>query len=530
MNDFIILINDYDENHQIKDKIIDKLKSISDEFQLSPDEKINILKKLIKIKDFEQYVLETVWKIRDSVSHVKGFDLEDIVEFLFILSQSSEFSPHERIISTVCLYNHGYIDKCYKCFRYIASDESIDYKNRVEAAKFLFSSDDEENQEFAQTIIIDIIDSPEEILSSEKRYKIITEFITNSGIRTFLNKSKLRIPYCEEFVYGIQIIFFYNQKNGIREKILSGQHLLQMEHTPQLEKTQIENYLLELSLDRSYEENVRADAADVVLRLSKNNDQRLKAREIIGKIGFEKNKSSTNLIDKAETLYSNSQNVHNFSDQIDQIVENLIKENIHLSNVKFKNIHDIVSNYAKTHIENREHRYKILKSLNRISIDTATFTRFNSTLAEIFTLVWVRVENNFSDVIKEEIKNRLLEELIDMGDTCSSGHISRIINALCVYDESISLKISFSQQLISNFIGRLNARIKNHPDEDIKYSLTVVHTDLVEEKDKEIYISFLRENVPILEKELYDEFVNHEHMDSKEFYESFQEIVKKVQI
>lgn len=533
MNDFLKLIDDYaskNEDEKLKINIIEKLKEITDEFKLSPSEKINILKKLLKIKEFNSYCLEAIWKIRDSISHIKGYDLDDIIDFLVELSKTSDFLPHERIVSTVILYNHGYISKCYDCFKVISSDDSVDYKNRIEAAKFLFASDDDDNQEYAQTVIIEIIDLPNEKLSSEKRYKIITEFLTKSGIRSFLNNSKLRIPYNEEFVYGIQIIFFYNPNNGIREKILSGQHLLQMECVDSLEKLHIENYLLDLSLNKKYEQNIRADAADVVLRLSSSNDQKLKAREIIGKIGFEdiREKSDGNLLSTTETLYTNSQNVHEFTDQIDFIVEKLIKENISLGGLKFENIHDVVSNYARSCIKNREDRYLILKSLNRIAIDTATFTKFNSTLGEIFTLVWLRIDHVFTGEVKEEVKKRVLQELIDMGETCSSGHISRIINALCVYDDSVSLKISWSQQIISNFVGRLNAKIRDYPDEDVKYSLTVAGTDMVTENDREIYRKFIENSVPLLEKELYEEFVLHNHVSKEEFEKSIKEAIEKV--
>ena len=539
MNDFLKLIDDYTESintnsgnsEKIKINIIEKLKEVSDEFKLSPSEKINILVKLFTIKEFESYCLETVWKLRDSISHIKGYDREDIIDFLVELSTSSSFSSHERIVSTVILYNHGYISKCYDCFKVISSDDKVDYKNRIEAAKFLFASDDDDNQEYAQTVIIEIVDLPEEKLSSEKRYKIITEFLSKSGIRSFLNNSKLRIPYNEEFVYGIQIIFFYNPNNNPREKILSGQHLLQMECVDPSEKLHIENYLLELSQNKSYDQNIRADAADVVLRLSSSDSQRLTAREIIGKIGFENLQSSEgDLLSKTETIYTNSQNVHEFTDQIDFIVEKLIKENIGLSSLKFEDIFDVVTNYARSCIKDRNHRYLILKSLNRISIDTATFTKFNSTLGEIFTLVWLRIDHVFTGDLKEEVKQRVLQELIDMGETCSSGHISRIINALCVYDDSVSLKISWPQQIISNFVGRLNAKIRDYPDEDVKYSLTVVGTDMATKEDTNVYKKFIGEHIPLLEKELYEEFVMSGHVSVDEFEKSIKEAIEKVVI
>jgi len=502
-----------------------KLKKIFNEYLLSPEKKFKIFSKYVNIEEFKEDCLEILWNLRDSIPYIKGYNLDDAISFLEYVSNSSMIIPHERIISATCLYNHGYISKCYNCFKCIAiDDKNVDYVNRVESAKFLFSSDDEDYRECAQNVIIDIIDSEE--LECESRYKIITEFMTKSGIRSFLNKFKLRIPYSEEFVYGLQTIFFYNPKNNIREKILSGQHLLQMSFLSENEKLEIENYFLDIAENPSYEENERADAADVVLRISPSSDQKLKAREIIGRIGSEK-KSGNTLSEKTDNLYSNSQNVHYFADQITDIVENLIKENIELAHVKYENVHSRVVDYVNSHVTDREKRFKILKSLNRISIDTATFTKFNSTLSEIFVLIWVKVEKNKN---KDQLKIRLLEELIDMGETCSTGHIARFVNVFSHLDETVNIKVSWSQQIISNFIGRMDAKIRDHPDEDIKYSLIVALTDLSSDKDKEIYNKFIQEQTTILEKELYEEFVTAKYTTKEEFYEAFSSAVSKIQM
>ena len=50
---------------------------------------------------------------------------------------------------------------------------------------------------------------------------------------------------------------------------------------------------------------------------------------------------------------------------------------------------------------------------------------------------------------------RLLQELEEMSGTCSSGFVGRLINTLSGFGE-LTINISFEDQLISNFIGRLN--------------------------------------------------------------------------
>jgi hypothetical protein len=507
-----------------KSNVIKKLKEISQEFNYSPDQKLLILEKIIQNKEYEEAALECLWKLRDIIPFISGYDLEDNVELLYKITLSNKFSSHERLITATCLCNHGYILKCYQSYFAIASDVNAELMNRVEAAKFLFSSDNEDYQQKSQDIIIELIDDAK--YSSEKRYNIIASFITRSGIRTFLNKSKLRIGYDELFVSGLQNIFFHNSQNGIRERILSGQHLLQMDCISDEEKLEIENYFFtEIAQNETYDENTRADAADVVLRLSKSTEQKLKARKIIGYIGTSSSSSKENskntLIEKAKTIYTNSQNVHDFTDQADSIIQKLIEENVSLTAKKFTEIHNTVASFARNTISDREKRFKILKALNRISIDTATFTSYNSTVAEIFVLVWLKVEHS------EELKIRLLEELIDMNDTCSSGHVARLINTISNYDDSITFNISWEQQVISNFVGRMNAKIRDCPDATLHSSLTLAIAELGDENDKKVYQDFILENTPLLREELYKEFVVNEKHISIEEFEKYFELAQK---
>jgi len=51
-----------------------------------------------------------------------------------------------------------------------------------------------------------------------------------------------------------------------------------------------------------------------------------------------------------------------------------------------------------------------------------------------------------------------------MSGTCSSGFVSRLVNCLSGFDE-LSVGISYEEQLIANFIGRLNAYTRKIDDE-----------------------------------------------------------------
>ena len=60
---------------------------------------------------------------------------------------------------------------------------------------------------------------------------------------------------------------------------------------------------------------------------------------------------------------------------------------------------------------------------------------------------------------------RLLQELEDMSGTCSTGFISRLLNTISGFGD-ISISISFEDQLIANFTGRLNAYARRITESD----------------------------------------------------------------
>jgi len=461
---------------------------------------------------------EYLTKMRDMLSYA-GKERDNMIEVLTLLGMSSEIPIFERSITAQFLYNKAYINESYKCFKSIALEPSSSAPRvfRVEACKYLFASEDEENRSTAQEVLLEITATGSSETSSD-RYKIIASFISSVGITSYLNKSKIRVAYDENFVYGLQHAFFYCEQNGMRERILSGQHLLQMSCVNVEEKKQVGEHLLIIAGTSSLDENIRADAADVILRHGID-DQRLRARDIITQMGHSTVKTNV------RTLYNNSQNMHDetIGKSIEKIIEELITDpNIRV--VPFDRVKEEASRMIRgSDIITRDLKFKAYRALDRIEIDTATYTKKNATLAEIFVHVWLRVKQKEGSV-REMLEKRMIEELVEMGDTCATGHAGRFVNVLSGVD--VDITISFESQLVANVVGRLGAKIRNIVDVKRREQIKSGMATNADEKDREIYLEYVDAALAEIRSELYDEFVKEQYI-TEEMFDAYFEKARK---
>lgn len=516
------------EKAPIIEKAINSYKEICLNSKLSEHERVNTLVSFFKY--IPDQALDILSRWRDSLAFIRGKEEEQILSLLVILSSKSEIPSHERLTTAVMLYNRAYINICYKCFSDLANDNSVLINYRIEACRYLFGSEIEDNIQLAQEYLIGIIETLE--YPSDFRYKIIVGYISKTGISTLLNVDKIKVPYNEKFVYGLQSVFFNNEKNGMRERILSGQHMLDMECIDQLEKNDICETLLAFSSNVNYDQNTRADAADVILRLG-NFEQKKRAREIITDLGF--SAVNTNkvrglltgddfFLNRVKTIYTNSQNVHDedIAECVILFIEKFIK-NPTYSIRSFVDVHKEICELVRSHKLTPEQKIFAFKALNRVSIDTSTFSKYRVSIAEIFIHVWSRVQQ-YESSVRKFLEGRFIEELLDMdgleGSSCSSGYSERFVNVLSGYDADI--KISWESQIVANISGRVNAIIRNIKDEKLKEQISLGMMDNAEKEDKDRYKNFITESLQNVRKEMYNEFVNGEFISEEMFDEYFE--------
>lgn len=515
-----------------KDKLLGKAISLFDRLCLSPSTSPE--QKIILLENYLHFIpdkgLDMLIRYRDMLPHLKGCSQhKPVLDLLALVVKSTKISGYERFVTCVVLHNNFLLDVCYKLFCDLAFDETLERTYRVDACRYLYATEGKVNVTNAQEVLLDIIDTliEDDPKDSEKRYAIISSFISRTGINTLFNTYKLKIPYNEKFLVGLQSAFFYNTKNGVRQRILSGQHLLQMNCVDADEKHDIIKILLDIGRSHEYDENTCADALDVVIRLGDEEDK-ITATSILRNMGFgllgPNSQIKGTIMDRSHTIYNDSQNVHQFSQQTMHAIEKLVEECI-IESKTYKEIYEeiilVVKKWATQpngKVDNKL-KFSAMKALNRVNQDTATFTKYNVTLIEIVVCIYTKIMSHPVET-QLELKKRLCEELCDMGDTCSSGHADRFVNVLSGYD--FNLSVSWEDQIKSNMAGRMNARIRDCDDPQIKDALGCASTEFATEEDKRIYADFIGKNLADLKEELEEEFVNTGYVSQEDFNKFFE--------
>lgn len=303
------------------------------------------------------------------------------------------------------------------------------------------------------------------------------------------------------FIRKAQLAFLFHDPNDVYYKTLAGQYLLQKSELTEAKRFQVEKKILEFARDAENEYNRRADAADVLLRLGSSN-MKQHGRDIVMELG--------RVDGDIRTVFDNAQNVH--TEQVEESVTEALEflSNMPLHQVKSgKDGKAIDFEYVQAQIEDmlREDRdclrvsgdgeetcdhcespivekitadegenkfcsneclrfyyrdEKIRLALNRIFMDRALYSKFNSSLVNILLKVWTYLIDHENE---QEMRKRILEELEEMSGTCSSGFATRLVNVISGFGQ-FNIRISWEDQIVANFTGRLNAAARKITDSD----------------------------------------------------------------
>lgn len=249
--------------------------------------------------------------------------------------------------------------------------------------------------------------------------------------------------------------------------------------------------------ENSSEENIKADVADLLLKFEDEESKNI-GRKILNSLEGIKGKRS---------FYDNSQNVHNID--IDKNTKEFIRflsTNQSLILHKFNQDNDYEQIVNEILYDEDENKNKITQSLNRIYLDTNIYEGF--TLLTLFLKIWIVINTH---EYKNELIKRLKEELIDMSDTCSSGHLLRLSNVFSGFGYNISMNIEI--EIRSKITHIINNLIKSQNESEEKDEI-VDNIGNIEENNK--FSLFFMRNIDLIKTELlkdYSDIVNKDEFE-----------------
>lgn len=272
----------------------------------------------------------------------------------------------------------------------------------------------------------------------------------------------------------------------VRYTILTLQHMLNVD-ADRDNKIKCEDYLLAIAknqLDENLDENARADACDVLIQMGYN------YVNIAEKILLEE------LGGGRKNIYTNSQNVH-----AKEVETSAIEIIYKLTNTVKREQYTNEQLFEKWCVSLQDEYPMISKSLVRVQLDKTRFKNLPEfSLQQIFVLCCEYIEqSDYKDMLKE----RLVEELKEMQDTCSSGYITRLANVFSGFN-GMQVRISWEDAIITKFSLILNKYIEQSVNcDDILESMLETRYE-----NKLVFLRFFRDHVAKLREDLWHEFKN----------------------
>jgi hypothetical protein len=333
----------------------------------------------------------------------------------------------------------------------------------------------------------------------DKSLDILYRFKTIQSLENkFTSLKELFLYYAREATER----FINDTSNFYTYRVIACQYLFEKcDPTVELQKL-VQNFLLDVAGKVDLDQDIKADACDILLQYG-DEDTILMARNILFILGGV----------SANNIFKNSQNVHvrSVEESVEKIIDKLSE--ITVSNKEHWDFDKIQKEIIERY-KDANQLDEIKNALVRIHIDRATYGRSNLTLQSIFVKMWVYVQS--LEDLKDELTLRIVEEIVDANNKCSSGYASRIVNVLSGFIEGMGVSISFDDQITANLEGRLSSRIRKLEDEDfmgLVLEEMMLPTHLFDKRMN--FLKFFMGCISQIREEMYQEF--REFMEDHEF-------------
>jgi hypothetical protein len=309
-------------------------------------------------------------------------------------------------------------------------------------------------------------------LQEEFRYKLLQSLCNNEEYKDNLKYSfsNISLEYSwEDYRYIMYIIQFIIKTNN-----LNSTHL---------------DVLYNIINERKLQSNAKADIADFFLGLKENfsvytlpeniDEYISKGKEILDKLSYEEG--------GAKTFYNNTQNIHKIEidSSINPFIEMLLSINLEIPTNEdelddfIDKVVDEIKDYS-SNIYSAEEQIRIIGSINRFILDNTLYSKYSVSLLTLLVRSYYYIQNH---QYKDELMKRLCEELCDMADTCTTGHIGRLVNIFSGYEITLSMPIE--EEIKSCVYARLTNIIGDKPEEirDLIFE-SIGTSEEIKEKDK----------------------------------------------
>ncbi len=254
------------------------------------------------------------------------------------------------------------------------------------------------------------------------------------------------------------------------------------------ERNLVLEYILDVADDKNESIYARSECADILLTLGEGNEI-IFGEQVIEELGDLYNEN------KNKTIYTNAQNAHN--ETINENTRNIVRA-LYKEYLKTKSYNDLIkTSYEDIYkelsiIDNSEEgakadgkQDKIHSFFYRVMTDPFRFERLS--LSDIVLLVYNKI-STFSEEIKPEIMKRLLEEILDCDNTCTTGYFTRIVNTLngFINEKDMCFNINPKDELRSVIFARINRNIRALPEKTRESVL-----DAIEEGKFDVFEEFM---------------------------------------
>lgn len=442
--------------------------------------------------------------------------MKELFDLCEILVNSPLWLSEEKIGLALSFFLVEEFSYCYPLFHQILTSSTVRIIEKAEACKFLYYSGKEKYLDDIEKYTIEIINNTE--LSDDYRYQTIACYVSELGLKSKYLTENLVTTGVDTLLVTNLFKHFITIPCHPDKLILAYSFLLEQTADESI-KPSVEDSLLAMAKSETFKGvddpnkiiRIRADAADVLYRTSERHGE--EAGRIITILGQLENEHEIN-----KTVYTNSENIHLMNENMIEYLE----KNFTTNKQKFVKIDEIIRDIEilceKADIL-MNNRIKIRKSLDRIMLDPSKFTRFNITLTTVLIIIYNKI---YSFDKKNALLERLLEELIDMSETCSSGHIKRLINVMTGFDSDLKEIMDISLQLEANVKARINKKIQDAENME----------ELVDGMDKDsenhtLYVQTVLKFFEDIRQELEKEFIEQGFLSFEKFSEKCTEILSK---